>query len=284
MSDRSYREYQTVIAQMVSDKGIRQAAASVHNSDRFRWDAKRRRWLATPCPGCTVITPPFLEETANVATYARLGDIQQALVQGAGATVLAPVPVSSFHLTVADLVWGDTYLRQNDLPGYEGRLIAAITDVFQHNGRLADEAIPALLRGVTAFVSGIVAVVDFPNETDYVRLCALRAAIYEDKRLQALGVYPTGPFTGHITLAYVSGLKGEEDRERLADTLTALNREYFEQPIPFSLVRAEFRRFADMSAYHRAPDWPIFHFTCNTQHERSPHAQHSHCITDVHRS
>ncbi len=260
MPDRSYSEYQDVIAQMVSDEGVRQAAADVYNSDRFRWDAERRRWLAAPCPGCTVITPPFLEETANVATYARLGDIQQALVQGAGATVLAPVPVSSFHLTVADLVWGDTYLRQSDLPGYEGRLIAAIADIFQRNGRLAEKPIAVVLRGVTAFVSGIVAIVDFPDEVDYVRLCALRAAIYEDKRLQALGVYPTGPFTGHITLAYVSGLEGEEDRERLADTLIALNRRWFGQPIPFSLARAEFRRFADMAAYLRDPGWPVFHF------------------------
>ncbi|MCD6289539.1 MAG: DUF1868 domain-containing protein [Anaerolineae bacterium] len=260
MSDRSYREYQDVIAQMASDEGVRRASEGVRNSDRFRWDAEKRHWLATPCPGCTVITPPFLEETANVTTYARLGDIQQALVQGAGATVLAPVPVSSFHLTVADLVWGDTYLRQEDSPGYEGRLAAAVADVFQQNERLAGKSISVLLRGVTAFVSGIVAIVDFPDEVDYVRLCALRAAIYEDKRLQALGVYPTGPFTGHITLAYVSGLEGREDRERLADTLIALNREYFEQPIPFSLARAEFRRFADMAAYPRDPGWPVFHF------------------------
>ena len=71
---------------------------------------------ALPFPGLTMISPAGADDPSAGALYQALEEIQRALcARFAGA--LIPIRAETFHITGADLIAGDAYLKQVEEAG-----------------------------------------------------------------------------------------------------------------------------------------------------------------------
>jgi len=250
--------YNQRIESMLHDEAISDRACKAKGpAGRFKMD-DAENWEPMEHPGYTVITPSFEDESHNVKTYARLGDIQHVLLKQLTLSKLAPAPVTAFHITVADLVAGEVY--KNRVKGAsEQELLQALSSIFSQLILAGPMCMKVL--GVSLFTSGfIIAVVGAVTEEGYERLVLLRNAIYRDERLRALGVERKFKFTGHITLAYVEEALSRQDQGRLAGALMAINQRFFDNPLPLYLARAEVRKFDNMLGFYRQGGWPVLEF------------------------
>lgn len=259
-TEDSFNQYNERISSMISEKSIRQISGQLTPPARRFTRGAYGDWEPIDHPGYTVITPTFVDESENISTYAKLGDVQHFLLKRLGVATNAPAPVTAFHLTVADLVAGKTYTEkvQNSK---EQQLLQALSFVF--NQLALDGEIRLQIFGLSLFAAGfIIAVVGAADASGYERLMLFRNAIYNDTQLRGLGVERKFKFTGHITLAYIEkDALSEQDRDHIANTLTVANCSLFAKPLPLEVVRAEVRKFDDMSAFYREEGWPIFNFT-----------------------
>jgi 2'-5' RNA ligase len=121
-----------------------------------------------------------------------------------------------------------------------------------------------LVSGLCLFSSVIVAAVSSEDEFGYYQLLRLRDLIYDDSRLQALGVErPQYSFTGHITMGYVEARPGRDAAALLSRVISRINQREFLKALSFKVTRAELRKFENMSHYDRHADWPILRFIRN---------------------
>ena len=252
----SFTEYNERISSMMSEEAIRQRSSQLTPPTRRFSRGADGDWEPIGHPGYTVITPTFVDESKNISTYARLGDVQHFLLKRLGVATNAPAPVTAFHLTVADLVAGKTYTEKVQ-GSKQQRLLQALSSVFNqlplHGG------IRLQISGLSLFAAGfIIAVAQAADASGYKRLMLLRNAIYDDTQLRDLGVERRFKFTGHITLAYIEDALSQQDRDHIAKTLSIANRHLFTKPLSLEVVWAEIRRFDDMSAFYRQGGWPVF--------------------------
>lgn len=255
----SFNQYNERISSMISEKAIRQISGQLTPPTRRFAKGADGDWEPIGHPGYTVITPTFVDDSENISTYARLGDVQHFLLKRLGVATNAPAPITAFHLTVADLVAGKTYTGKVQ-GSKQQQLLQALFFVFN---RLAlDGEIRLKIFGLSLFEAGfIIAVVGATDASGYERLMLFRNAIYNDTQLRDLGVERKFKFTGHITLAYIEeDALSEQDRDRIAKTLTVANCNLFAKPLPLEVVRAEVRKFDNMSAFYRQGGWPVFDF------------------------
>lgn len=248
--DLSYEVYEARIAGLVSPGGIAADAADSSPSRKFvRHDSG---WQPEPFHGVTVITPPCADDTVNHGLYVALADLQQAVIQRFGLADIGLLPVSSLHMTVADLLYAADYRPYRQDADRASDLHQQIAGVFESVGRMPVQA--WRVRGLSAFGAGVTAVLDCAPD-DYQRLMRLRAAIYD-----LPGVAHPGTFTAHISFFYRQ-YTDPAVGARLAGILTALNHQVDWQALPaFQVYRAELRAFADMAAYSRQPGWPVYVF------------------------
>jgi 2'-5' RNA ligase len=254
----SFNEYNERISYMISQEAIRWKSGQLTPPTHRFVRGVYGDWEPVGHPGYTVITPTFVDESENIDTYARLGDVQHFLLKRLGIVTNAPAPVTAFHLTIADLVAGGTYTEKVQ-GSKQQQLLQALSFVF--NQLALDGEIRLQVLGLSLFATGfIIAVVGAADASGYERLMLFRNAVYDDTQLCNLGVERKFKFTGHITLAYIEDVLSEQDRGRIAETLTAANRNLFAKPLPLEVVRAEIRKFDDMSAFYRQGGWPVFDF------------------------
>ena len=254
----SFIDYNKRISSMRADGVIQQRSAQmIPPSGRFTID-KTGCYKPVGHPGYTVITPTFEDESANVRTYAKLSDVQDFLLKQLGVDKYVPAPVTGLHLTISDLVAGKTY-RDTVQGGNEQKLLQALSSVF--NQLTFQWPVRLQVLGLSLFSPGfIIAVVGAVDESGYERLMSLRNVIYDDPPLMHFGIKRKFKFTGHITLAYIEGALSEHERNNIYRTLKAGNESFFVQPMPLEVVRAEVRKFNDMSAFYRQGGWPLFEF------------------------
>ncbi len=249
--DLSYEQYQGQLAELVGPAGIAVDAARSSPSEKFAWC--EGWWRAEPFHGVTIITPPFVDDPVNHPLYVALADFQQALVLRLGVADIGLLPVSSLHLTVADLLYAKAYDPYRLDSGRAAELRAQIAGVFDSVGPMP---VPRWrVRGLSAFGAGVTAVLDCPAAADYHNVIRLRAAIYD-----LPVVSHPGPFTAHISFFYLQHTDPASG-QRLAAVLNAMNRAVDWGALPaFQMRRAEMRAFRDMMAYTRGPDWPVYEF------------------------
>jgi 2'-5' RNA ligase len=253
----NWEEYNQRVSAWLTLGGIKQKTDEVAGpAHRFRRE-ETGEWRALARHGYTITTPPFLEERdlANVATYARLADIQQAVTARLGLGRCSPVPVTSFHFTIVGLASGTTY--EEKVSGLEEtalrQAVSACFDGLQIRG-----TIPMEIRGLALFSKGVViALAGARDEGGYQRLQALRQALYGDDVLRRLGVQRKHRFMGHVTMCYIEHRLESQDRAALARSLTQVNEQFFANPLPFNVTRAELRKFDDLSRFYREDRWPI---------------------------
>ncbi|MGF1496482.1 MAG: DUF1868 domain-containing protein [Elainellaceae cyanobacterium] len=212
-------------------------------------------------PGYSVITPPWRDDPDNAAPYRLLEDFQQAAFREIPAGVLAPVPPASFHMTIADLIWADQYRHAAATDEFEANLRDRIRQSFQlYQSKYNHSEAPVEweLLGLIVMPRAIAIGLAPKTEQTYERILALRRMIYQNSDLIALGVEQQYHLTGHITLGYFTDLANTVDRQAFYQACVTLNHQWIERADikPLQVVRAELRKFDDMTRYDRDDDWP----------------------------
>lgn len=216
---------------------------------------------AVPFPGYTVTTPPWGQESENSTFYKNLQEIQTQLSQKLDPGLFIPVPLDSFHLTLADLIWDSTYRAAiSENPDFEEQLKERITSSFQlyEHSLSSGSMLCFQLLGLMIRPRAIAVCLAPKDEDTYNRMLQLRRAIYQNSGLIALGIEQQYHFTAHITLGYFGEIPPDLDRDRLMTTVSDISQGALtEEGIPLCAGRVELRKFDDMMRYYRQPDWPI---------------------------
>jgi hypothetical protein len=211
---------------------------------------------ATPFPGYTVINPPWVEDDKNTSFYQYLEGYQQQIIEQLDPGVFFPVPPSSFHMTLADLIWDSAYLHASESSTFEADLQEKVAQSLQKI-QPGDQPIYWQVMGLF-FRTRAIGVCLAPREEDsYNRVIQLRQAIYQNPDLIALGIEQQYNFTAHVTLGYFGEAAASADRQHISETLTALSQQALdiETPREIWVHRAELRKFDDMTRYYREADW-----------------------------
>lgn len=259
--DDNYQTYLNRVARMTLPEAYRSQIQHIQESSKFQPQIEGAR-LAVPFPGYTIITPPWEDESENSAFYTKLQTYQQELLQlPKNGNLIIPVPSSSFHLTLADLIWDDAYRDACEKnPEFEQELRSCIAQIFQQYQQSitkGNNLICWQMLGLIIMPRAIGVCLVPQDESCYEQIINLRRTIYQNPQLVALGIEQHYHFTAHITLGYFGDISPDLDRTSLSTMLSELNQQWLGNSPEFLVNRAELRKFDDMTRYYRQPDSPV---------------------------
>jgi hypothetical protein len=245
---------------MILPETHRSQVQHIQESPKFQF-SPGQGFEAVPFPGYTIVSPAGADDTANQSLYATLETFQQKLVEQL-VPFFAPVPPSSFHLTLADLLWDDAYAHAAENPDFEPRLRQQIAQIFQDCAPISeDKPVQFQAVGLILMTRAIAICLAPIEERPYDRLLKFRRAIYQNQELIGLGIEQQYYFTAHITLGYFGKVPLADERQTLLSCIDQLNQQWLElEPQHFLVHRAELRKFDNMVHYYRQPDWATFDF------------------------
>jgi hypothetical protein len=249
---------------MTLPEACRTQVQHIQASSKFQPHSEEGR-QAAPFPGYTIMTPPWEEETDNSTFYAHLQDYQQHLLRlSVNSDWIVLVPPSSFHLTLADIIWDSAYYDACEKnPQFEEQLRSCFVDIFQQYQQSMQQQTHPIrweVQGLIVMPRAIGVCLVPQNEACYEQIVNLRRAIYQNSNLMALGIEQHYHFTGHVTLGYFGEIAPNLDRDHLTTMLSQLSQQWIENSPELIIHRAELRKFDDMTRYYRKPDWPILDF------------------------
>ncbi len=259
--DENYQTYLNRVMRLTLPETYRSQGQNIQESPKFHRDPAGT-WQANAFPGYSVITPPGEEDQENTAVYQALTSFQATITQQLGADLFIPLPAASFHLTLADLIWDSAYQHaQDENPDFEPQLQTRIAQSLQASQSLANShPIGFQILGLVVMPRALAMCLAPKDEAAYDRILKLRRAIYQNPDVIAIGVEQQYYFTAHITLGYFGNLAAG-DREALPQTFDQLNQTWIgSEASHFSVHRAELRKFDNMTAYYRQPDWAALQF------------------------
>jgi hypothetical protein len=256
--DDQFQPYVNRVVGLTQRSHYDQQLSVIHSSPKYQLVGEQ--WAAVPFPGCTVIAPPSGEDPVNSEFYEQLLSVQAKLVGELPQGLFIPLPAQSLHLTLADLLWAQSYSHASQEPGFEALLTEEVGQVFQ--GLPQDPHGPIRFQSVGYMVMARALGICLVPETEvaYERVRLLRRSLYQQPGLLALGIEQNYHFTAHITLGYFGHIPGDLDQGGLAHRLVEFNQSEIVALPEFIVQRAELRRFDDMTAYHRSPGWPVREF------------------------
>lgn len=218
----------------------------------------------TAFPGYSIITPPWADDRSNSAFYQHLQRYQQQTVQALEPGLIVPVPPESFHMTIADLIWENTYLHAAQDPSFDSKLQTCIAQSFNKAQYATQGEKPIQWQIIGLFLrTRAIAICLAPREeAAYDRIVTLRRTIYQNPDLIALGIDQQYNLTAHITLGYFTEIVATADRDRLYQALNQLNQHWLETDTndDFTIDRVELRKFDNMVHYYREPNWAALEF------------------------
>lgn len=262
--DNNYQTYLNRVARMTLPEAYKSQVQHVQESFKFQPNTEGVR-QASPFPGYTVITPPCDEDTTNSAFYSRLSQYQQQLLElPFNQDLMVLVPVSSLHITLADLIWDSAFRDacQNN-PNFEQDLRSCFTEIFQNNQKLlgiGDDPIRWQMLGLLVMPRAVGVCLIPQNEACYSKILNLRRAIYQNPKLISLGIEQHYHFTAHVTLGYFGNIPSDQDRNNLALMFSDLNQQWLSNSPEVVITSAQLRKFDDMSRFYREPNWPVLDF------------------------
>lgn len=255
--DDSYQTYVNKVAQMTLPTNYLYQLENIHKSGKFV-DGK-----PTNFPGYSIITPPSQDEKNNHEFYQQLTSCQAKITQNLDSKLFIPLPCSSFHLTIADLIWEQNYLNSVDEnPNFDSQLIGEINLIFQHyqESLINSKSLELELLGLSIFPRAIV-VCFAPTEESYEKILDLRREIYQNQGIIKLGIEQQYNFIAHITLGYFGEILPNLDLENTQNILASINDEWLENQSPiFTIEEVQLRKFEDMINYTRQSDWAVIKF------------------------
>lgn len=259
--DENFQTYLNRAMRLTLAETYRSQVQHIQESAKFRPDSEKGR-LPTSFPGYTIITPPANEEMENRALYEALASYQQQITDTVGEDVLVPVPPSSFHLTLADLIWDGAYRHAAESPEFEGQLQQCIRQIFYQSQPIAEgKPVQFQVIGLMVMTRAIAVCLVPAEEYAYNRLLKFRRTVYQNEDLIRLGIEQQYYFTPHITLGYFGNIPTGEALAKLGDRFVGLNQSWLDQAShTFAVRRAELRKFDDMTRYYRQPEWAAFEF------------------------
>ncbi|MGK7941273.1 MAG: DUF1868 domain-containing protein [Crocosphaera sp.] len=245
--DENYQMYVNRIASLTLPTTYESQFKNIQKSPKFQ------RGQPVSFPGYTILTPPYQDDSLNESFYNELTLIQQELISKIEDNLLIPVPPESFHLTLADLIWEDSYrdaikADQN----FDNKLKKAIGESFIIYEGLEIEKgksqwqILGLLVFPRALVVGLVPC----NELSYNKIFQLRRSIYQNQDVIGLGIEQQYHFTAHITLGYFEEIPNKLDKGALESALLYFNDQWIEkEPQILSIEQVELRKFENMTQF-----------------------------------
>ncbi|MBW4468173.1 MAG: DUF1868 domain-containing protein [Pegethrix bostrychoides GSE-TBD4-15B] len=258
--DDTYQVYINRVARMTLPEAYQTQVQYIQPSPKYAPDAAG---VIQPAafPGYTVITPPWRDDPENAGFYEHLASYQQQVLEKLPPGLLIPLPAKSFHFTLADLIWASAYRHAIQNPEFEPSLHQRVAESFQKVPAQSDQPIQWQVIGLFLRTRALGVCLVPKDEASYNRVIELRRTLYQNSDLIGLGIEQQYDFTAHITLGYFGEPAADIHRETLAETLIKLNEWWLETGEQLIQVqRAELRKFADMTRYHREPDWPSFQF------------------------
>ena len=214
-------------------------------------------------PGYSVITPPAEEDSANQEFYQQVNSIQQQLLEQLGADYFIPLPTSSFHFTIADLIWDESYRQVVAAnPNFEQDLQQEIATSFQeYQAESSNQPLTWKLWGLVTRPRAIMACLVPKDQASYESVVKLRRSLYQNAGLIGLGIEQQYDLTAHITLGYFGQIPDDLNRDRLCIVISQINDRLVESELPeFTVKQAQLRKFEDMVQYNRESDWATINF------------------------
>lgn len=256
--DDTYQDYINRVARLTLPATCSMQLQGIQQSPKFV-DGK-----ASAFPGYSVVTPPGKADTANSKFYLQIETLQQQISLQLESDLVVYLPADSFHFTLADLIWDDTYNQVSETnPNFELELKKRIAEIFQQyrSQTKITQPIRWQLWGVVVRPRAIMATLIPENQDSYDKIIQLRRSIYQDKDLIGLGIEQQYDFTAHVTLGYFNNIPSNLNRDRVCVALSQINDRLIEtQPPIFTVERAELRKFDSMINYYRQSDWGTISF------------------------
>ncbi len=256
--DDTYQDYINRVARLTLPATCSMQLQGIQQSPKFA-DGQ-----ATSFPGYSIVTPPGEGDAANSDFYRQLETLQQQLSLQLESDLLIYLPPESFHFTLADLIWDNTYSQVLETnPNFESNLRKRIAEIFQQYQSTIEIIKPIRwqLWGMVVRPRAIMACLIPENQDSYDKIVQLRRFVYQDKGLVDLGIEQQYDFTAHVTLGYFGNIPSNLNRDRLCVTLSQMNDRLIETQLPtFNIERAELRKFDSMINYYRESDWPTISF------------------------
>ncbi|MEM7554812.1 MAG: DUF1868 domain-containing protein [Cyanobacteria bacterium P01_A01_bin.84] len=257
--DDNYQIYLNRVAKMMLPETYQNQVQHLQESQKFQLSPGGVR-QAVSFPGYTLITPPAQEDTDNEKFYQKIQSYQQTLIElPFNNNLIAPLPPSSFHLTVADLIWDRAYSDAcQDNPQFETDLRSCIAEIFQqyqNQSNSQNNTIRWQMLGLMIMPRAIGICLVPQNEEFYEAIMKLRRAIFQNPKLIALGIEQNYHFIAHITLGYFGKVPPNLERNKLAQALSHLNQEWLSNSPEFLVKNVQLRKFDDMTRYYRESDW-----------------------------
>lgn len=256
--DESYQDYINRVARLTLPTACSMQLQAIQNSPKFV-DAK-----PAPFPGYSIITPPAKEDQANSQFYAQVKTIQEQLNQQLEPGFFVPLPKESFHLTLADLVWDESYRQMvKSNPNFDQELRQQVAISFEQYQDSLTQSKPLAwqLWGIVTRPRAIMACLVPKDQASYDAVIAVRRSLYQNSGLIGLGIEQQYDLTAHVTLGYFGNIPENLNRDRLCIVLSQINDRLVESELPkMTIDKAELRKFENMVEYNRESDWATVTF------------------------
>lgn len=255
--DESYQEYINRVARLTLPRACAMQLQGIQHSPKFV-DGK-----PVSFPGYSVITPLAAEDRDNKEFYHQVETLQQQLSQQLEPGFFISLPPTSFHFTLADLIWDESYRQVvNANPDFDQELQKQTAASFQeYESEALNQPLTWQLWGVVTRPRAIMACLVPKDQASYEAVVKLRRALYQNSGLIGLGIEQQYDLTAHITLGYFDHIPNDLNRDRLCITLSQINDHLVESELhKFTIKQAELRKFEDMVQYKRESDWAVVNF------------------------
>ncbi|GJD24142.1 hypothetical protein RIVM261_090980 [Rivularia sp. IAM M-261] len=262
--DDDYQTYLNRLARMTLPESYQTQVQHIHESYKYS-SAPNGPRQPTPFPGYTIITPPSEDDKNNANFYAALQEYQSQILDLSVSTeLIVPLPSTSFHLTVADLIWDSAYRDEHSRnPNYESDLQSCCAKIFNTYKQTApaNNEIRFGVLGVMVMPRAIGVCLAPSTRSSYEQIINFRRTLYQNPQLMSLGIEQNYHLTAHITLGYFGEVAPDLDRTSLAEKISDLNQKWLGNLPEFIVHRAELRKFDDMTRYYRQPEWAAIDFS-----------------------
>lgn len=174
-------------------------------------------------------------------------------------TAYFPLPVASFHQTIANTLSDQRFQQHLVQTGLLPQYPALVQQAFQHiPPATATAPIRLQLTGLSIFGTSIGLLGTFDNPHDYQRITSFRRHFYATPTLAALDVKMTRPFIGHVTIAYIEKELNATQKEHLATVINELNQQLHLQPLAFQITHTNLHYYNHLAEFQQVPEHPQF--------------------------